>query len=116
MGVILPIDTTHIIVSYLSVEVSDRYKIVVFYIIHNCIMNKIKVNVLKSLYPYNKGDTAFMREDVANMWVKKWFVEIVGKSIVVKNEDAKEVTEEKALEKPVADKSMANKKKTTKAL
>jgi hypothetical protein len=67
-------------------------------------MEKVKVKLLKALYPYAEWEIAEMREEVAKMWAEKWYVEILDneekKSKVVKENKSmedKKVKKNKAL-------------------
>ena len=61
----------------------------------------VKVKLIKGLYPYEQWDIADMNQEVADQWVREWYVEIIKEA------------GEKAVEK-APNKSMEFRKKNTK--
>lgn len=92
-------------------------------------MEKVKVKLLKSLYPYRKGDEIEMKNEVAEKRERKWFLEVLQKDNKKEQKSERKVEEKKsddevvldkvekktttkAMKKPVANKSMAKRKYT----
>jgi len=69
------------------------------FIIYNIIMDKVKVKIIKSLYPYKAGDEVEMRKPVAERRAKSGYLTIIWQEIIAKKEEFEEKKENKSMEK-----------------